>query len=231
MNDSLYEFHRPECTPKMQIVFVHGIHLGDSTDGHLDPWESEDGTFWPQSWLAEEFPYAHIFAAVYSGGVGKSQHESFDSRFIAEILLQDMMRAEIGQLRHCPVVLVGYDFGGIVIKRLCLLASMQEQIWGQVKAFLNNVRGIFYYGTPHRGFPVVSKQADRLQSPLLTCLKPLSLEAARLNSDFAILRKIHANWRIHGIGESLPTKSVQLHCLITLSYHGRADRESASSCN
>ncbi|CAM6102488.1 unnamed protein product [Calypogeia fissa] len=212
INDSLYELWKPSGKPTVEVLFFHGLQFGELPDAHLRTWESGDGcSLWPQKWLVEEFPTARILCVSYNGGVEKSSGESFDMHIIVENLLSDFIQEGIGQRPNCPVVLVGYCFGGLVLKKLCLQANNQKLLTSEserakVEAFLENMEGVFYYGTPHRGIPDIDKVTKAFKGPLLSYFETLSKEASRLDFEFDQLCRAYANWQIHGLGESLPTK-------------------------
>ncbi|CAM6126385.1 unnamed protein product [Calypogeia fissa] len=210
VNDSLYELYKPESVPTMQVLFFHGLPLEDFSEIYLSTWESGDGScLWPKVWLAEKFPDAHILAA-YGGSLSEGSAELFDMRIISENLTSDLIQANIGQIRHCPVVLVGHSFGGLVIKELCLeahnaLLSRSDKV--KVQKFLYNLRGVFYYSTPHRGSPRIERAKSVLSGPLFEYFTTLSTQASRLNYDFNRLQKSYPKWRIEGLGEQLPVKT------------------------
>jgi hypothetical protein len=216
VNESVYELHKPPSNPSVQIVFFHGLYMGDSPNAHVSTWESEDGScIWPATWLVEpeEFPTAHVLSISYCGCVGKSSQGSLDMHNIGENLISDLMHANIGQSPHCPVVLVGYCFGGLVIKELCCQMNLRKNLTEHEKekikleTFLENLRGIFNYGTPHTGCSFVDKAKFPVESPMLEYFSYLNQGRSRLNHDFNQLYR-SSKWLIDGVGESLPAKSV-----------------------
>lgn len=185
----------------------------EDSDADVRSWKSEDGSvIWPREWLAEDFPGAHVFTVSYNEGL-----RSLDMFLVGENLTSDMMDGGIGQVPHCPVILVGYCVGGLVIKQICLQSRKKfhsgetSSIEGRkLGMFLDNVRAVFYYGTPHRGSSVIANVAD---GPLFEYFKVLNKNAARLNSDFDNLRASYPMWKVYGLGEVLHTKSVSSNSL------------------
>ncbi|CAM6127498.1 unnamed protein product [Calypogeia fissa] len=214
VNQSLYELETPPSNPQMQVLFFHGLQFEDHTNAHFSTWESGDNVgIWPQKWLAEKFPGVHVMYVSYDGRVGESFHGSvFDMIIIVENLISDLMQANIGQVRSCPVILVGHSVGGLVIKQICYkvheklnLSKGSER--AKLQTFLQNVKGVFFYGTPHHGSRIPEKVLDLCGGPLLDYFKILSTETARLNDNFdKLFRLLYPNWRIEGVGESQPTK-------------------------
>lgn len=190
----------------------------------MSTWKSGDGCcVWPKTWLVDKYRDAHVLTVSYSaslrqGGIGMHA--------IAENLISDLLRENIGQTSNCPVMLVGHCFGGLVIKQLCVealitynLLRRDERERARLKTFLKSIKGIYYYGTPHHGSPSMNKNSRRslfmlllyhspLDSPLLTYFKTLSTETEWLNFRFHKLRGLY-RIRIHGIGETTQARKVQ----------------------
>ncbi|CAM6118605.1 unnamed protein product [Calypogeia fissa] len=212
INDSLYELHRPSGLPSMQILFFHGLPSVESSHVSLSTWECGDGSsnLWPQTWLVEEFPGAHVFSVEYNH-YSRYKETSIDY-LIDENILLDIIEANIGQLPGCPVVLVGHSIGGLVIKSLCVhahrvLSVSHSRQNAKIENFVQNIKGIFYYATPHHGMPFLDKAANLLDGQLFQYFKVLTVSAARLSYEFDQLHKLYSNWQIAGLGEGLPVKS------------------------
>ncbi|CAM6109739.1 unnamed protein product [Calypogeia fissa] len=209
LNNSLYELHRPLATPRLQVLLFHGFQLGNYEDAHLSTWKSGDGScIWPQTWLVEEFPDAHILSVSYHASLMKRRESAnIDLFIIAENIMSDLLQANIGQGVGCQVILVGHSFGGLVIKEVCLHAHKKGSVGNSKhESFLKSVKGLFFYSTPHHG--IASRLAERFvqQGPLLEYVKTLGNGAARLNYDFDKLLHFFNNWRTGGVGENLPMK-------------------------
>ncbi|CAM6115537.1 unnamed protein product [Calypogeia fissa] len=215
VNDSLYELYRPEGTPSLQILFFHGLQPDNYSDAHISTWESADRScVWPQKWLVEEFPDAHILSVSYGAAIVKCPQVSLDMYNVGENLVSDLMQCDIGQIPFCPVILVGHSLGGLVMKEVCLQAhhtlnSLSDGLpRDKLTTFLESIRGFFFYATPHHGSEHAQKLTNIVNDPLLTFFRALSTDAARQNEEFNKICKLHEGWRFTGLGESLPT---QLH--------------------
>lgn len=217
VNDSLYELHKPVDKPNLQVLFFHGLlSKGEYSDVHWLTWRSEDGTCcWPQTWLVEEIPGAHVFSVSCSGCLGNTSSESFDLFNQAENLVSDVVMANIGKQSNCPVVLVGHSIGGLVIKELCCQAQRRAVTSRgpektRLENFLKNLKGVFYYATPHRGSLVANQLADIIGTPLMKYFKMLSTETARLNHEFDRMYKLYDKWQFAGLGENQRTQLVRI---------------------
>lgn len=50
----------------LDVVFFHGLQLGDYKDAWQHTWTNKDGVLWPAKWLgAEDFPSARIMSISY----------------------------------------------------------------------------------------------------------------------------------------------------------------------
>jgi triacylglycerol esterase/lipase EstA (alpha/beta hydrolase family) len=91
--------------------------------------------------------------------------------------------------------LVGHSLGGLLAKQLVLVASRGD--FGQKgKQFVNNLKGLVFYGVPHMG-SALADSADKLLvltlglregTPLLKDLKAFGETTTRLNTEFWGLR-------------------------------------------
>ncbi|CAM6084056.1 unnamed protein product [Calypogeia fissa] len=227
LNECVYELYKPVGKPSIQIVFFHGLQDRGSSDVHLSTWQSRDGScIWPQTWLVEEFPSAHVLSVSYFRYLGQDARDSYS---ITDNLLADLMDAKVGQASDCPVVLVGHSIGGQFIKELCRQAggSASEGLRRvQLENFLRNMRGIFFYATPHGGIQVAEKLGKYLHvTPILMDnFTTLSLHTARLNQLFDKMCSDH-NWLLFGLAETRPTKLGHINDVIvpeqSVRYGGR----------
>lgn len=130
-----------------------------------------------------------------------------------ENLVSDLTGNEVGLGQAgCPIVLVGHCLGGLILKEICLFAENACR-WKTGKpraqradAFLSNLKGMFFYGTPHTG----SVLGDMLQDcfkgvgALSEEIETLKASSTRRNESFMEL-KIEKKWSTYGIGESKET--------------------------
>ncbi|KAL2628971.1 hypothetical protein R1flu_013657 [Riccia fluitans] len=131
INDSVYELYRPsraDVNIDIDIVFFHGLQLKQDATPFLSTWRSRDAerSLWPSKWLAEDYPTARILSVHYDGSMKKTDRDGrMDLDLVAENLLHSLLLERVGQSR--PVILVGHSFGGIVIKKLCVISADQAQ--------------------------------------------------------------------------------------------------------
>jgi len=138
------------------------------------------------------------------------------------------------------VALVAYSFGGLVLKslvvearkRLCqrLINGLDDEIQKCCKTFLNNVKGVVFYGVPHSGATNLSKyfkwQCQQIntfnkyatQLGFSKNLKPFNLQMEYLSQDFK--NAIDGDVNIYAFGEGLPIdeNSVRFSFYHTKSY-------------
>jgi hypothetical protein len=200
------------------ILFFHGFYTDTSMDMHLHTWDSEDGScIWPQKWLLEEFGGARVLYVSYNASLGTSSEGNQDMYVTVENLSSNLMEAQIGQTPNCPIIMVGYCLGGLVIKQLCLYMNARKDLTRcekektSLKNFLGNLKGVFYYGTPHNGsLASIDRAAHGVNdNPLLKYFRALNQEGARLSFESSQLARKHEDWQIRGLGESKITQSVR----------------------
>ncbi|KAL3685138.1 hypothetical protein R1sor_003160 [Riccia sorocarpa] len=152
VSDCLTQLYAPSPPQSMEmdIIFFHGLQLDFKSDSHLSTWRigDESGELWPMSWLPSEYPKARILVASYDACIQTTATTGRqDLHSISEALFHDLLIVRDTQGRNCPVILVGHSFGGLVIKQLCIIAHAKKDD----DPFIQRVRGIFFYATPHRG--------------------------------------------------------------------------------
>jgi len=105
------------------------------------------------------------------------------------------------------VALVAYSFGGLVLKSLVVEAhkrvnknprnDLDDEIHKCCKTFLNNVKGVVFYGVPHAGGPqnlsnyftwqhqqIITMSKYATQSGFLKNLKSFNPQMEHLSTDF-----------------------------------------------
>jgi len=124
-----------------------------------------------------------------------------------------------------PVALVAYSFGGLVLKSLVIEArkhvnqrprnDLDDEVRKCCNTFLNNVKGVVFYGVPHAGgteylpnyFTWQHQQINTLskyatQSGFLKNLESFNPQMKHLSMDFK--NAIHEDLNIYAFGEGLP---------------------------
>jgi len=120
------------------------------------------------------------------------------------------------------VALVAYSFGGLVLKSLVVEAykrvhqtprnDLDDEVHKCCKTFLNNVKGVIFYGVPHAGgtqnlsnyftwqHPKLTKNAT--QSGFFKNLESFNPQMEHLSMDFK--NAVHEDLNIYAFGEGLP---------------------------
>ncbi|KAL3690000.1 hypothetical protein R1sor_016309 [Riccia sorocarpa] len=215
-NDYIYELYRPTKEPDMEVILVHGLNLEDTVDLHHSTWISEPSEdvgshhVWPKTWLPQDFPDARVLTVSYDSSIyhnadlGRIDLHNTAESLMSCLLLEDEATA-------CrPLVLVGYSFGGILIKQLCLYASqnrLSRRYGSQCESFLKRIRAIYFMGTPHRGMihHGFTTAAQENASPLFKDVEWLNNDLAWLHFSFELLQKLY-DWKVSGVGESKETR-------------------------
>ncbi|KAL3674998.1 hypothetical protein R1sor_024946 [Riccia sorocarpa] len=174
ISDCLYQLYEPTPadTASLDIFFFHGLEYEgpDAHDAHISSWRStgENVELWPQKWLPEDFPEVRIVSAQYEMfGRTADTEGRMDLFLVGENLLQEIVFSRGAWIR--PLILVGHGFGGIVIKAICVLAeerSARSVAGWDYSMFLDCIKGIFFYNTPHLGMEIEGSVPLGLSSPL-----------------------------------------------------------------
>ncbi|KAG0592293.1 hypothetical protein KC19_1G240000 [Ceratodon purpureus] len=237
LSDAVYLLHEPEGTPEIDIVFIHGLQLSEYKDAYWKTWTVPvDGTgeeiCWPQTWLSEEFPNARISSVSYDSSALRTESRGRgDVYVVGESLVAEMVEfGQIGQQR--PVLFVCHSLGGLVIKEVVIQAYRQHHDEEKYKNFLNNIRGFFFYATPHAG----SKLADLAialplpseKGPMLKHLEALGDTNSRLDSEFKTITDLPEfpnKWKFSVVAEKNATKMGNFSALVvseaSATYGGR----------
>ncbi|KAG6554914.1 hypothetical protein Mapa_003498 [Marchantia paleacea] len=196
LNDSVYEFYRPVGRVEVEYVFFHGLCFNEYQDAYKSTWEVQDGgtrRCLLRDLIPISFPRARVLSVSYdacaqvSDEVGRM---SFSNLGI--LLVHDIIHlARVGQ-RECPVVLVGYCLGGLILKQLCTEAKRQfdqaqhGSSTGRLDKFLTNVRVTEFVDTPHSGVGLTDflRHEKGCKGPVLEYLDDSSVLLEHLNNDF-----------------------------------------------
>ncbi|KAL2645192.1 hypothetical protein R1flu_012779 [Riccia fluitans] len=194
LNDDVYELHKPASgSPNLELVFFPGFQFSSSEDAFFRTWMTRDASqCWLNTLLVELFPQARILSVSYDSGTLVSDSQGrLDMYLIRENLVQSLIDLEgVGQ--NCPVILVGHCVGGLVLQEVCLRASECTALSTcperPYKQFLDNLRGVFFYSTPHSGAHIPVRAPTDGGGPLLEYLHLLNKSYARINDEFMKLR-------------------------------------------
>lgn len=134
----------------------------------------------------------------------------------AENLMSSLTDADVRVGRAgCPVVLVGHCLGGLVLKELCLSAAWKVGRKGaenfgvpRVYDLVSNLKGMFFYSTPHTGSFLGDELHKHFKGELLAEIETMKASSARRNQEFNDLKSYHG-WATSGIGEALETYVVR----------------------
>ncbi|CAM6097255.1 unnamed protein product [Calypogeia fissa] len=235
VNDSVFQlYYPPSGTHDMDIIFFHGLQLGDFEKAYWKAWVATDNDrlIWPKEWLSLRFPGARILSVSYNSSAMKVAGQN-DMYLLGENLVADIiLDAETGCGQNCPVFLVGHSLGGIVIKQLIISAirerngtnpDTERRKLDRLNNFLDKFKGAFFYATPHLG----SRAADFASllpqaSIILKLLRTLDTERGRINEEFRKLRGVW-NARTYGVAESLPMKFLTFHETVVVEGSARHD--------
>lgn len=192
----------------IDIVAVHGVN------GHyLKSFTDSTGCCWLRQLLPEDFPRCRVFSYDYGADmfpkVAMRTMSDLSSDFCEDLL----SRAGRGE-KSRPLVFIGHNLGGLLIKRLLVIANTTRRL----KSIMDNTIGILFFGTPHRGTSKASW--DLATGKLLgvftrgkfrtnkTLLHELEITSAQVQSIQADFLRLLSPLLIFTFYEELATKSV-----------------------
>lgn len=197
--------HEPS-DPLIDFIFVHGLGGGSRKTWSKS---SKVAHYWPQEWLPKEprFHNVRIHAFGYDSNWRRRGSSNLTIHDFGQALLAAIHNSPVlNQTENAtPLVLVGHSMGGVVIKKLLLLAK-QDPSYGKTAA---RIHTMFFLATPHRG----SHLADLLSSVLklavgsgyktyLDSLIPNSEAIQSINDHF---RHVFQGVQLRSFFETLPT--------------------------
>ncbi|CAM6033371.1 unnamed protein product [Sphagnum compactum] len=223
----------PTCNsnnPNLTVIFFHGIAFG-TNDEWKETWTTcptnnrEECICWPEKWLPEDLNNnVRILSLSYDSNIVAGVHN--DVTEIGKNLIQSLVTHRSYQsFWDGPVALVAYSFGGLILKSLVVEArkhvnqrprnDLDDEVYKCCETFLNNVKGVVFYGVPHAGgtqdlsnyFTWQHQQINTLnkyaiQSGILKNLESFNPQMEYLSMDFK--NAVHEDLNIYAFGEGLP---------------------------
>lgn len=242
---TVYELYVPPNgqEAKMDIVFFHGLQLGGHKLAWYNTWvtsnpkEGKRHVCWPEEWLAKEFPEARILSASYdtsafrcnascfTGCGSPPKTEQINLFSIADNLLHNFFLSD-AHMGERPLVLVGHSLGGLVLQALCC-AAVAHSDTDKSKRFLQNIKSVCYYSTPHAGSYMadyVGFAADwGLMAPVVKILRTWDSDREAVLVQMAEVQASHM-WDHLAFGEKDPST-------FRVSKHGRQGFQCISCTN
>ncbi|KAJ5835667.1 hypothetical protein N7447_001693 [Penicillium robsamsonii] len=132
----------------VDIVFVHGLTGNRETTWTFKPTRQ----FWPQKFLPEDLPNAHIITFGYDGDivgalkVAGSNTLRDHGKTLAHELAVSRKRS---RSNHRPLIFVAHSLGGLVTEQALLVCRGSAQQY--YKDVLDSTAAIAFMGTPHLG--------------------------------------------------------------------------------
>lgn len=208
MSRQVYQLYPPKVDPKAEyhvdIILLHGLQLGDYTTAWQTTWEcteDEEVKCWPADFLSQDLPNARVLSVSYdSSGFKSPRTGNKDLTTLGQQIFTALTQDHVG-VGHRPLVLVGHSMGGLALKEVCVWAvgrARNETLPYKREAaqrFVDNVKGMAFYATPHTGSLLASmakvapKSVNLIKKlvPDGSVMKYLELQSqdtARLNQRF-----------------------------------------------
>ncbi|XP_053316833.1 protein SERAC1 [Spea bombifrons] len=219
--DGVYLLH-PQCRTSQPIVadilFVHGL-LGaafktwrqQDRDEQLGESAAQDDDYtdcWPKAWLAADCPGVRIISVEYDTQLSEWRAKCpADSHrktmaYRSSELLNKLKAAGVGKR---PIIWVSHSMGGLLVKKMLLNASKNEDMLD----FVKNTQAIAFFSVPHSG----SRLAEYTVNARLLLFP--SIEVKELSKDSPALKELNDEFlqfaknkdlKIISFVETLPTR-------------------------
>ena len=179
--------HSPS-EPLIDFIFVHGLRGGSRKTWSKS---ADPAHFWPKQWLPTEsrLKNVRIFSYGYNSDWGEKQGSAATVHDFGQALLADICNTLCfsQDVPKNPLVLIGHSMGGIVLKKMVLLAR-QDPMYHHVAA---RIHSLFFLATPHRGADSAKFLSYMLKIPFpigakayVDCLVPNSDAIHVINDGF-----------------------------------------------
>jgi tetratricopeptide (TPR) repeat protein len=135
--------------PRLNVVFVHG--LGDDA---VSAWcrEGDDnaGYYWPR-WLATDMEGLAVYSLGYPAGKASWNSGWPIAQAAVAALDRLMVDPALRASQKTPIVFVCHSLGGLIIKKLVLVADCDRGQEDGKGEFLDRIAGVVFLATPHGG--------------------------------------------------------------------------------
>lgn len=125
--------------PLIDFIFVHGLR-----GGSRKTWSktADLEQFWPKKWLPTEprFKNVCIFSYGYNSDWGERKGSTATIHDFGQALLGEMQNTLCSSQKEpkTPLVLVGHSMGGVIIKKVLLLAR-QDSLYHHIAARIHSL--------------------------------------------------------------------------------------------
>ena len=213
----VYLFHEPPIDQQIEveIIFLHGLQLGEYKDAYWKTWQSRDGsTCWPTTWLSSKFPNARILSLSYDSSARKTAKTgNLDPTALGENLMNNLVSTQVrvGQT-GCPIVFVCHSLGGLIVKEIVVGAANSTN--KDLQNLVKNIKAFFFYATPHQGsrlveFGMMTKHLHVVLSDSVEYLQVLDKKRTRMDAKFhEQANKFNNEWKFYVVAETKETKVV-----------------------
>ncbi|KAK7416890.1 hypothetical protein QQX98_004948 [Neonectria punicea] len=201
----LNTLHEPS-EPLIDFIFVHGLG-----GGSRKTWSNTHNIadYWPQEWLPTEprMKNVRIHSFGYDANWKNRGASTLTIHDFGQALLMDIHNSpKLGQ-GDCsnPIVLVGHSMGGLVIKKVLVLAR-RDPTFHDIG---DRIHTLFFLGTPHRGADLAAFLSNVLRisfghgsKAYVEALVPNSEAIQVTNDDF---RHVYEGVQLYSFFETTPT--------------------------
>ena len=163
---------------------------------------SELSKCWPTDWLAKDCPNVRILTIEYDTNLSdwapKCPYDK-EKRTLHARSAEFVEKLQLAGVGQRPVIWVGHSMGGLLIKKMLLLAQENPA----VKNLVNKTKGIVFFSVPHKGSDVASWAASTKRKYILFP----SIEVKELVKDSPQLLALHKHFKDIVLQRDIPLLS------------------------
>ena len=197
--------HEPS-EPLIDFIFVHGLG-----GGSRKTWSKSENPahFWPKEWLPTEPRLKNV--RIHTFGYNATWKEQAASPLtlhdFGQALLTDVQNSPLlgRDDVNTPIVLIGHSMGGLVVKKMLLLAKQDPSHTG----IATRIRALFFLATPHRGSNLANLLSNLLRFAIghgskayIDSIASYSEAIQAINDQF---RHVYQDIQLHSFFETVPT--------------------------
>ena len=140
----LHCLHAPDAEARVDLIFVHGLG-GDARK----TWSKSGQNFWPRDWLPADpaFQHVRIHTYGYDSDYMKAREDVLNIHHMGKALLGELSSSPDIVASKTRIVAVGHSMGGLVIKKMYILAKRDAAYRDLASRF----SAIYFLATPHYG--------------------------------------------------------------------------------
>jgi hypothetical protein len=132
-------------SPRLYAVFIHGLGGDPETT-----WRHASGFFWPHELAHGMKGLTTVYSVGYPCGKA-SWNSGWPVAQAAVAVLDRLISHRAFRVSNTPIVFICHSLGGLIVKKLILIAQSDRGQDSRKGIFLDRIAGVVFLATPHGG--------------------------------------------------------------------------------